>query len=51
MQERILLLLHNSVTAVSTYKKALKKNPQAVEKWEDQGQAKVSVKVNSEEEL
>ncbi|MFH1520123.1 MAG: peptidyl-tRNA hydrolase Pth2 [Candidatus Micrarchaeota archaeon] len=37
--------------SLSSYKKALKSNPEFVKKWEAEGQAKVVLKVNGEKEL
>jgi len=36
---------------LGVYKKALKKTPQLVQRWDDEGQAKVAVKIQTEPEL
>src|SRR5690606_31973177 len=40
-----------SHAAVSAYKKALKHQPEVLKQWEWQGQPKIVVKVNSEDEM
>jgi PTH2 family peptidyl-tRNA hydrolase len=45
------LAAQSSHASLSAYKKVSKSNPEIAKKWEDEGQKKVVLKVNSEAEL